>query len=68
MKLFTLAKSFGVDVSKFIEHKSDDDAEVSMLIAKYYCESMNLSIDEFIDKFNIKVTPSKRKEKQIKQA
>ena len=68
MKLFTLAKSFGVDVSKFIEHKSDDDAEVSMLIAKYYCESMNLSIDEFIDKFDIKVTPSKRKEKQIKQA
>lgn len=68
MKLFTLAKSFGVDVSKFIEHKSDDDAEVSMLIAKYYCESINLSIDEFIDKFDIKVTPSKRKEKQIKQA
>ena len=68
MKLFNLAKSFGIDVSGYNEHKSDDDAEVSMLIAKHYCESMNLTIDEFIDKYDILVRPSVRKVRQIKQA
>lgn len=66
MKLFNLAKSFGIDVSKYNEHKSDDDAEVSMLIAKYYCESMGLTIEEFIKKYDILVRPSPRKIKQVK--
>lgn len=60
-KLFYLAKSFGIDTSGYVEHKSSDDACVSMLIAKHYCESMNLSLSEFIDKYNILVRPSKRK-------
>ena len=68
MKLFSLAKSLGIDVTNYIEHKSDDDAAVSMLIAKYYCENMNITIDEFIDKYDILVKPSIRKVKQTKQA
>ncbi len=60
-KLFYLAKSFGIDTNKFVEHKSSDDAYVSMLIAKHYCQSMNLSLSEFIDKYNIVVRPSKKK-------
>lgn len=60
-KLFYLAKSFGIDTSGYAEHKSSDDAIVSMLITKHYCESMNLSLAEFINKYNILVRPSKRK-------
>jgi DNA polymerase III alpha subunit (gram-positive type) len=68
MKLFNLAKSFGIDTSKYIEHKSDDDAEVSMLIAKHYCDTMNLTIEEFISKYDILVRPSARKVRPVKQA
>lgn len=62
-KLFYLAKSFGIDTSKYIEHKSSDDAVVSMLIAKHYCDTLNLTLEQFIDKYNILVKPSKRKMK-----
>lgn len=64
-KLFYLAKSFGIDTSEFVEHKSIDDAYVSMLIAKHYCETMNLSLDEFVDKYNILVRPSKKKVRNV---
>jgi DNA polymerase III alpha subunit (gram-positive type) len=60
-KLFYLAKSFGIDVSKFAEHKSSDDAYVSLLIAKHYCESLDLSLDEFVSKYDILVYPPKKK-------
>lgn len=66
LKLFKLANVFGIDTSKFIEHKSDDDAFVSMLIAKHYCDVLNLSLDEFIAKYDIKVFPSKRKDNKLK--
>jgi DNA polymerase III epsilon subunit-like protein len=66
MKLFKLANSFGIEISKFVEHKSDDDAEVSMLVAKHYCNELHLTLDEFINKFDILVLPSKRKENKIK--
>lgn len=61
MKLFNLARTFGIDVTGYIEHKSDDDAMVSMLITKHYCEKFNLSIDEFVNKFEISVRPTKLK-------
>lgn len=60
-KLFYLANSFGIDTSKFVEHKSCDDAFVSMLIAKHYCDTLNLTLSQFIDKYNILVKPSKKK-------
>lgn len=37
---------FGVDISGYVPHKSDDDAEVSMLAAKSLCEKAGVGAEE----------------------
>ncbi len=47
----TLVEELQLDVKRFIPHKSDDDAEVSMLLTKKFCESENCSLPTLIEKF-----------------
>lgn len=37
-------------------HKSDDDAENTMLLLKYICENLELSIEEFLEVSNVKIS------------
>ena len=37
-----------------------------MLIAKHYCNELHITIDEFINKYDINVFPSKKKELKTK--
>lgn len=42
----------GVDIGGYTLHKSDDDAEISMLVAKAICGELNCSMAELIRKFS----------------
>ena len=44
-----------INVPKLEEHKSCDDAEMTMLIVKKMCQEENLTINDFINKYKIYV-------------
>ena len=44
-------EDFGVDVSDHVAHRSDEDAEVTMLVAKALTERMGVTLDELLEKY-----------------
>ena len=46
--LNAIAEALEVDLSKLVQHRSDDDAEASMLVTKALCEDLGLTIEELI--------------------
>ena len=44
-------EDFGVDVSAHVAHRSDEDAEVTMLIAKGLTERLGITLDELVEKY-----------------
>lgn len=46
--LNAIAEALEVDLSKLVQHRSDDDAEASMLVTKALCEDMGLTLEELI--------------------
>ncbi|MBQ8178093.1 MAG: hypothetical protein IJ033_02760 [Clostridia bacterium] len=40
-----------VDVSEHVAHRSDEDAEVTMLVAKGLCDRLGISLKELIEKY-----------------
>ena len=47
--LDNIVKDLGIDISDLFEHKSDDDAYMSMLVTKEICKRLNCSIDELLE-------------------
>lgn len=43
-----LLEEFGIDTSAYVAHRSDDDAEVSMLVAKAVCAAQNADMEALI--------------------
>lgn len=46
-----LVEELNLDVNKYVPHKSDDDAEVSMLVTKNFCEKLGLSLNKLIAQY-----------------
>lgn len=46
--LNAIAEALEVDLSKLVQHRSDDDAEASMLVTKALCEVLGLTLEELI--------------------
>ncbi|MBO8424777.1 MAG: hypothetical protein IAB16_07130 [Firmicutes bacterium] len=46
--LNAIAEALEVDLSKLVQHRSDDDAEASMLVTKALCKDLGLTIEELI--------------------
>lgn len=46
--LNAIAEALEVDLSKLVQHRSDDDAEASMLVTKALCEDLGLTLEELI--------------------
>lgn len=44
-------EDFGVSVSDHVAHRSDEDAEVTMLVAKALTERLGISLDELFEKY-----------------
>lgn len=44
----TLAAALELDISKYVPHKGDDDAAVSMLVTKGFCEALKVGLPELI--------------------
>lgn len=51
MSLEKIIAELGVNIDGYTLHKSVDDAEISMLVAKGVCKSLNVSLPELIEKF-----------------
>lgn len=49
-KLLVWAESLGVNVEKYQNHKSEDDAILTMLCIKSYCKKNNILVDELFSK------------------
>lgn len=47
--LENIAKDLELDISNLSEHKSCDDAEISMLITKGICKNLGTSLDELLE-------------------
>lgn len=43
-----LVEELNLDVNEYVPHKSDDDAAVSMLVTKSFCEKEGLSLNELV--------------------
>lgn len=68
--LDNIVKDLEVDISNLQEHKSCDDAEISMLVTKVICEKLNVSINELLelcDKSKRDGTKSGYSEKSLKR-
>lgn len=50
MKLAEWCEFYGIDISKIKAHKSKDDAMMTMLLAKAFCEEKNIELQELIEK------------------
>lgn len=50
--LHTIIEELDIDISHLHEHKSCDDAELTMLVAKKLCETENCSFSELMEKYN----------------
>lgn len=46
-----LVEELNLDVKRFIPHKSDDDAEVSMLLTQSFCQAEKCTLPLLIEKF-----------------
>lgn len=46
--LNAIAEALEVDLSKLVQHRSDDDAEASMLVTKALCRDLGFTIEELI--------------------
>lgn len=46
-----VVKDLGINVDDYVAHRSDDDAEVSMLMAKKICENENVSLEELLARY-----------------
>ncbi len=44
-------EDLNVDVSDYVPHRSDEDAAVTMLVAKVMCERLGVSLQELIEKY-----------------
>lgn len=44
-------EEFGLDVSGHVAHRSDEDAEVTMLIAKGLTERLGITLEELVEKY-----------------
>lgn len=44
-------EDFNVDVSEHVAHRSDEDAEVTMLVAKGLIERLGITLDELFEKY-----------------
>lgn len=47
--LDNIIKDLEIDISDLFEHKSDDDAYMSMLVTEDICKRLNCSIDELLE-------------------
>lgn len=50
--LENIANDLDIDISQLQEHKSCDDAEISMLITKKICNKLNITISELLELCN----------------
>ncbi len=49
--LETALDEFNIDSSSFVPHRSDEDAEQTMLVAKGLCQSLGITLNELIEKY-----------------
>ena len=52
ISLEKIIAELGVNIDGYTLHRSDDDAEISMLVAKAICEKSSLSLGELIKKYS----------------
>ena len=52
ISLEKIIHELGVNIDGYTLHKSDDDAEISMLVAKAICDKTSVSLGELIDKYS----------------
>ena len=52
ISLEKIINELGVDIGNYTLHKSDDDAEISMLVAKALCEKTSVTLSGLIEKYS----------------
>ena len=52
ISLEKVIQELGVSIDSYVLHKSDDDAEISMLVAKAICEKSGITIDELVQRYS----------------
>lgn len=62
--LNNIVKDLEIDVTNLNEHKSCDDAEISMLITKEICKRLDLTIEELLDLCSDSIKQSNNKSKK----
>lgn len=65
--LDNIVKDLNIDVSNLQEHKSCDDAHISMLVTKEICTQLNVSLNELLDLCDNCKRDGKKKELTEKQ-
>ena len=66
--LDNIIKDLGIDISDLFEHKSDDDAYMSMLVTKEICKRLNCSIDEILELCDKSLIDSDKKVEKSERA
>lgn len=66
--LDNIVKDLGIDISNLFEHKSDDDAYMSMLVTKEICKRLNCSIDELLELCDKSLIDSDKKVEKSERA
>ena len=66
--LDNIIKDLGIDISNLFEHKSDDDAYMSMLVTKEICKRLNCSIDEILELCDKSLIDSDKKVEKSERA
>lgn len=46
-----LIAAYGVDTSEFVQHKSSDDAHITMLVTQALCERMNSTLEKLVEEY-----------------
>lgn len=52
ISLEKIINELGIDIEGYTLHKSDDDAEISMLVAKGICEKSGITMAQLIEKYH----------------
>ena len=66
--LDNIVNDLGIDISNLFEHKSDDDAYMSMLVTKEICKRLNCSIDEILELCDKSLIDSDKKVEKSERA
>ncbi len=64
-KLHTIIEELDIDTTGLSEHKSCDDAEFTMRVAKKLCEEESLTMSELIDKYPQAIFELKHEDEEI---